>query len=180
MLMEKGDKQAGWQFKEDEGQTIPETSKSVKAVSWTASEYIEHDKSAGWYIRFMLVAVVSIGLIYLLTRDLMSVVLLTLLAVGFAIFAARKPDVLQYQLDNQGITIGKKHYPISLFRSFAVIEEGAFHSITLLPMKRFMPAISLYYDPDNEQAIIETFSNLLPQEDRKQDPLDKFMHHIRF
>jgi hypothetical protein len=67
-----------------------------------------------------------------------------------------------------------------LFRSFAVVEEGAFHTITLLPLKRFMPAISLYYAPDDEPAILKTFSALLPQESRSQDALDKFMHHIRF
>lgn len=188
MLMQEGDEQAGWQYTGAKtGQTKGETTtkavtkpSSVSAVTWTASEYVEHDKSAGWYIRFALVAVLGIGVIFFLTRDFMSVILLGVIAVAFGIFAARKPSVLQYKLESSGITIGSKFYPINLFRSFAVVEEGAFHTITLLPLKRFMPAISLYYAPDDEPAILKTFSALLPQESRSQDALDKFMHHIRF
>lgn len=185
MLMKEGDKQAGWKYTgAKEGSAAANqpagSAKPVGTVSWTASEYVAHDKSVGWYVRFGLVAVISIALIYLVTDDILSVVVLGILAVGFGYFAARKPDTLQYQIDSRGITIGQKFYPISLFRSFAVIEEGAFRSITLLPMKRFMPAISLYFAPDNEQSILEAFGNLLPQEVRKQDPLDKFMHRIRF
>lgn len=186
--MQEGDQQAGWKYtgaKQGKAKTgdqpKPMSNRAaVKQVSWTASEYIEHAKSVGWYLKFVVVAVLVIGGIYLLTGDLFSVVLLSVLAIAFGVFAARKPAVLQYKLDNNGITIGQKHYPMNLFRSFAVIQEGVFRSITLLPMKRFMPAISLYYSPDDEPAIIEAFSNLLPQESRQQDPLDKLMHRIRF
>ena len=188
MLMQEGDKQAGWKYtgaKQGETKLSADSkplasSASVEGLSWTASEYVEHEKSAGWYIRFALVSILVIGLIYLFTREIFSVVLLLVLAIAFGVFAARKPSVLQYKLDSRGITIGPKFYPINLFRSFAVVEEGAFHTITLLPMKRFMPAISLYYAPEDEPAILKTFSALLPQESRTQDPLDKFMHKIRF
>jgi len=181
MLMQEGDKAAGWQFT-GAGQGSPKPSKptSVKAVSWTASEYVEHDKSKLWFVWFALIAVGGIGLIFFITRDFISIIILGVLAVAFGFFAARKPNVLQYQLDNHGITIGQKVYPINLFRSFAIIEEGAFHSITLIPMKRFMPSISLYYAPDDEQAIMAAFGGLLPQETRQQDTIDKLMHRIRF
>lgn len=184
------DTQTGWKYTGTvkdvaAGQTALTTSEpvvpaNIEPVTWSASEYVEHDKSAGWYLRFALVSVVGIGVIYFLTGEWVSVVLLAVLAMVFGLFAARKPQVLQYSLDNQGITIGAKLYPISSFRSFAVVEEGAFRSIMLLPMKRFMPAISLYFAPDNEEVILETFSKLLPEEARQQDRLDKFMHRIRF
>jgi len=177
--MTKGEQQTGWKYtgaKKDTGANKT----SVQELSWTASEYIAHDKSTSWYIRFAAVSVIGIGLIYLLTRELISVFLLSVTAIAFGFFAARKPNELTYHLDTGGITIGSKFYPISLFRSFAVVEEGTFRSITLLPMKRFMPPISLYYSPDDETALLDTFGSILPQEERQQDALDKFMHRIRF
>lgn len=182
MLMQEGDQTAGWQFTGDKAgqEGSPPVISSIQPVSWTASEYVAHDKSTAWFMKFIAVAIVGIGLIFFLTRDITSVILLSLLVIAFGVFAARKPNVLQYTLDNRGITIGKKFYPINVFRSFAIIEEGAFRSITLLPLKRFMPAISLYYAPDDERVIMEAFGALLPQETRKQDAVDKFMHRIRF
>lgn len=154
--------------------------KAVSEISWTASEYIEHQKGAGWFIRFSAISFVAIGFIFFITRDYITIVILAVLAIVFGFFAARKPAVLAYRLDNRGVTIGQKFYPVNLFRSFAVIEEDAFRTITLLPMKRFMPSISLHYPPEEEKAILETFGNLLPRETRQQDPIDKFMHRIRF
>lgn len=182
MLMQEGEKAINWKYTGGDKAPAgsPSAAKAVGTVSWSASEYVEHDKSAGWYVRFALLVILVSGVIFVITRDVISVVLMLVLAVVFGIFAARKPDVLQYKLDGRGITIGQKMYPISLFRSFAIVEEGAFHSITLLPLKRFMPPISLHYAPEDEAAILDAFGNLLPQETRKQDAVDKFMHRIRF
>jgi hypothetical protein len=48
-------------------------------------------------------------------------------------------------------------------------------------MKRFMPYIPMYYAPDQEDAILDTLSQYLPFEaERRQDPIDRFMHKIRF
>ena len=179
--MQEGETPASWQFTGGTGgQGGPATPKPVKAVSWTASEYIAHEKSTGWFIRFILVVLVSVGLVFLITHDITSVILLAVFAVAFGIFAARKPNVLHYEINDRGITIGQKFYPVNVFRSFALIEEGAFRSIMLLPLKRFSPSISLYYAPEDEKAILDAFTGLLPQETRTQDPVDKLMRRIRF
>lgn len=184
--MQKGNQQFGWNY---QGQAIdnsgtatnvPAPKPSQGTVTWSASEFIEHEKSAGWYLVFVLVVVAILGVVFLLTRDFISISLLGVLAVTFGVFASRKPRVLNYKLDSKGITIGQKFYPISLFRSFAVLEEGPFRSVNLLPLKRFMPPISLYYAPDDEQDVLSTFASLLPQEVKEPDALDRFMHRIRF
>jgi len=177
--MKAGKSKTGWKFTGSDSAKAT-TPTGPTSISWTASEYIEHDKSVSWYVWFFLATAVIIGGIYLLTHEVISVILLSLLAIVFGVFAARKPQVLQYRLDDRGLTIGQKFYPMNLFRSFAVIEEGPFRSVTLLPMKRFMPAISLYFSPEDERAILDAFSSLLPQEIRQQDALDKLMHRIRF
>ena len=185
--------QPGWKFSTEQQvsneQFGPEISENEqpeanispdKAVSWEASEFIEHEKSAMWYIQFSLAALVVISLIYFLTRDIISVAALGFVAIIFMFVAGRKPRVLSYSIDSQGVHIGNKIYPFSMFKSFTVIEEEAINSITLLPLKRFMPSISLYYEPSEEQKIIDTLSLALPYEDRQQDVVDKFMRKIRF
>jgi len=179
--MQKGNNQSAWQYKPDDSpQSQDMHPEKFEPVSWTASEYISHDKSSGWFIRFGVVAIIAIGLMFVITRDITSVILLSILGIIFAVFAARKPQTLNYGIDNRGLQIGPKLYPMNLFRSFSVIQEGAIRSILLLPLKRFSPAISVYYAPDDEEKIINAFGSVLPHEERKQDPIDKLMLRIRF
>ncbi len=49
-----------------------------------------------------------------------------------------------------------------------------------MPLKRFMPPITLYYPPDQEDAVINALAAYLPHEDRTHDPVDRLMRKIRF
>lgn len=174
-----------WQFKgADTAQSNQETPQPKQplgeSISWTASEYVAHDKNSMWYMKFAGLSILVIGITFLITRDFISLLVLVVLAIGIAVFAARKPETLNYQIDNQGVHIGPKLYPISMFKSFAVVEEEAIKSIALLPMKRFMPAITMYFSPEDEKKIEDTLGAMLPQETRQQDPVDRLMHKIRF
>lgn len=171
--------EVNWQFKE--GSDANELAMpSFKPIEWTASEYVAHDKTPGWFLVYGLASFGLIAATFLLTREVISVILLAVFAIGVGIFAGRQPETLHYRIDSSGVHIGPKSYPIGMFKAFAVIDEGAIRSISLLPLKRFMPSISIYYAPDDERAIIEALGSLLPHEERQQDAIDRFMHRIRF
>ena len=155
-------------------QDVPE------AVSWTASEYIAHQKSGSWYFGLLAAGSVLAAIIFLLTRDVVTLVTIIVVTILFGVFASRKPRVLQYELNESGITIAEKHYVYEEFKSFSVHDEGGVRSLFLLPMKRFMPGLSLYYPPDQEDQILQTISLYLPHEDREPDPVDRLMKRVRF
>lgn len=148
-------------------------------IQWTASEFVAHHKSAAWYGRLAIGAILVAAVAFWLV-DLTSAIVILFAAVAFGVFAGREPRELRYQLDNHGIIIDKRAMPYSQFRGFSLIQEGAFRSITLLPLKRFAPAISIYYDPNDEEVITTTLSQHLPFEQRSQDPLDRLLWRIRF
>jgi hypothetical protein len=96
------------------------------------------------------------------------------------IYAARKPRVQQYTLTPQGLNVGPKNYTFENFKSFAVAEEGAIASIVFMPLKRFMPPLTIYVAPDMEEQVISYLSALLPFEQHKQDAVDSLLKRIRF
>jgi len=149
-------------------------------ITWTASEFVAHDKSFGWYVTLALVAVVVAVGVYLLTRDYVSAGVVIFAAIIFGVYGSHKPRQLPYRLNHQGITIDKKHYNFAEYRSFSVIQEEAFASITLMPLKRFAPPLSVYFAPEDEENIINLLSVVLPYEERKRDAVDALMHRIRF
>ena len=149
-------------------------------ISWTASEYIAHEKSPVWFIKFGVATAIFLIATFAITRSIFTVGVMIVFAIGFMILANRKPAVLNYQLSDGVIRVGQKTYALSDFKSFAIIEEGQIDSISLLPLKRFLPALDIYFAPDDEDAIAEFLSDYLPFEHRTQEMLDKFMHKIRF
>ena len=149
-------------------------------VSWTASEFVAHEKSAGWYGGLAAVAAVVAALVYLLTRDIISTAVVLICGGAFGVLGGKKPRQLQYHLDSSGVTIGSKHFDYEMFRSFSVVPEGAFSSIVFMPLKRFAPLTTIYYAPEDEGKIINILTDRLPFEERKDAMIDSLMKRVRF
>lgn len=188
----KTDSQTPWSFKsggdtphltDDFGNNSnvdPREDSEPKLISWSASELIAHEKSIGWYFLLAIGGIAAATIVYFLTHDKISTAVMVVVVIALGIVAAKKPRELAYSLDGNGLTIGDKFYGYDLFKSFAIVEEGAFSSITLMPLKRFMVARSLYYSPTDEKKIIYVLSDRLPLDDHKSDAVDTFMRRIRF
>ena len=150
-------------------------------ISWTASEYIAHHKPSSWFVMLGIAAVVVTALVYALTDgDLISTIAIPLIAFVFGMYAHRQPREQRYALSNNGVTIGERTYGFGELRSFAIIDEGPFSSIVFVPMKRFAPMLSIYYDPKDEELIAEFLAARLPMDQRGHDAIDRLMKKIRF
>lgn len=160
--------------------TIPEPMAIPAEISWTASEYVAHTKGVGWYL-VSSIALVGITIAaFLVTRDIITTTIIVVIALLVGVSSAQKPRVLPYHLSPQGLTISNKFYPYSQFKSFSIMDEGVFSSIMFLPMQRFMPSLSIYYDPEDEERIVAALSVYLPMEMRKHDLMDNLARRLRF
>jgi hypothetical protein len=153
---------------------------STDAVTWTASEYVAHHKSTGWFMSLTLIAAVIAALVFLLTRDFISTAVVIVGALAFAVYGARPPRQMQYQVDHSGLKVGNKHFTYANFRSFSVVPEGAFSSILFMPLKRFSMPLSIYFAPQDEEKIVAVLSGQLPLETHKPDWIERLMQQVRF
>lgn len=149
-------------------------------VSWQASEFIAHTKTPGWYLALAAGTLLLALLVFFLTRDNVSAGVVLVAGLILAIYANVKPRQLDYSLGAQGLQIGQKYYAYEDFRSFAIVPEGAFSSIVLMPLKRFSTLTTIYYPPEEEEKIVSVLSNYLPLDEHKHDAVDRFMRRIRF
>jgi hypothetical protein len=150
------------------------------AVDWSASEFIVHEKSPLWYLILAGATSAVAAAIYFLTRDAISVVAVVILAAVLGVAASRKPRIIEYRVDRGGITVGRQFHPYGHFKSFALIDEGAFTSVTVLPLKRFAMPLSIYFSPEDEPRIMDVLANHLPVEPGELDSIDRFMRNIHF
>jgi hypothetical protein len=187
---EQKDTQSNWEYKTEsasqdyEGANFSETTgvpmQKIPAVKWSASEYIAHEKSSSWYVLFAVGTIVTVALVFAITRDILASVVVLLACGAISVFAVRKPATNNYLIDEKGVKVQDKSYAYSEFRSFSVVEEGAINSLWLKPLKRFTPPVVMYYSPADEQKIIDVLANFLPNEERELDAIDRLSKKMRF
>ncbi len=157
-----------------------QVTKSEQGIRWTASEFLDHQKTAGWYIKAIL-AILGIAVVaYVLTADIFTPIAVIVLGGLLLVAAQRKPRVVEYELDASGLMVNGKHFPFENFSAFSVAEEGAIESIVLLPTKRWAATVSLYFPPEEGQSIFELLGSYVPFEEHKTDAIDRFLKRIRF
>jgi hypothetical protein len=161
-------------------QAVEDEDDPMPPVTWSAAEFIAHHKDIRWYLSVIGITIVLAAIVRLLTGDNISTVMLVIIGVFFCLTAARKPRTLNYSLNEDGILIGERFMPYSDFRSFSVIHDGQLANIELVPMKRFMPLVSIYCSAEAEDDAIDTLADFLPYEERTHSVVDRFARRIRF
>ena len=106
--------------------------------------------------------------------------MLILAVFTFGLIAKQKPRTLRYALLNKTIQIGQKEYIYDDFASFSLSQDGGLPSISLQPLKRFLPILTIYFDPQDGEKIFDIFASRLPNVQTAQDSVERFMKKIRF
>lgn len=149
-------------------------------LSWEASEYIHHSKSPLWFVGFIALMLVLLAVAYFLTHAWTFVILVVVMTVAMGVFATRPPRTLHYALTDTGIQIEKSEYHYNDFRAFGIINDGPLYSVMLIPTKRFMPAVNIYFAEDDGEKIVDILGARLPMEDLHLDVIDRWVRRLRF
>jgi hypothetical protein len=180
-----------WDYKSSSGAAVadvpirrPAGGKAAKpptrsSFNWTASEYIDHDRGSSWYLLLILATAALAAVVYLLTKEYFATGIIIIVGIVVALYARQKPKQVTYELSESGIRIGEKSFGYNTFKSFALIKDGGLNSVQLSPLKRFMPAISAYYDAADEEKITDILGTHLPYEDAKPDAIESLSRRLK-
>jgi hypothetical protein len=149
-------------------------------IAWEASEYIHHQNSFMWYLVCIGLGIVLTLLSFFLLRAWSFSFLILVITAAIVIYGRRPPRNMSYQLTTSTLHINESSYDLHDFRSFGVVQEEAFYSIVLIPTKRFMPAINLYFPAEAGEQIVDRLGSILPMEVFEPDFIDRFVKKIRF
>ena len=160
-----------------------ESGREALNISWTASESINHDRGALWYVVAVVVAIAAVGLNFWLQginfESISTAVLIAVIFVAIMTVSLRPARELHYKLTDQNLTIEDKSYPFDTFRAFGVHRDGAFWQLTLIPIKRFGMGISMYINEDQGEEIVDAIGARLPMEKTEADILDKIVNKLK-
>jgi hypothetical protein len=178
------DEQPNWAYTPEDGATTENRTagraKESRSINWTASEFVDIHRSTGWHALFLIGFLLLSIVVFIFTKDYISSVLIAAAGIIFIIASSRKPRQLAYEINEDGIKVGARFYVYGVFKSFDLIQEGGIKSISLMPLKRFMPEISIYFPPEQEEDIVEVISGHLPHDEHMEKSIDKLARKLRF
>ena len=151
---------------------------SEKQISWTAKEYINKEKKAGWYV-----GLIFVGLLFAALGVLMQwwtfIALIAVSVLALIVYSVRPARELKYRLDGTGLHEGTRKYAFTEYRSFGVLKEGDFFAIVLTPRKRFSGRVKVYFPESDGEKIVDAFGAHLPMEPVRLDFIDKLINFLR-
>lgn len=172
-----------WSFNPDQDvdPRAPQQAQVADPITWTGSEFIAVAKTPSWYLGLAGFIVLSCVVLYFISGgDLIPVISVSVIGILFAIIAGKQPRELQYNISDQGVSVGQRHYSFNEFKSFSLQHDGAIGYISFLPLHRLRPELTIYFAPDDEQRIFDTLAQLLPNEQRPETAIDKLVKRIHF
>ncbi|MET0980121.1 MAG: hypothetical protein ABWX90_02605 [Candidatus Saccharimonadales bacterium] len=152
---------------------------AVEPVRWQAQEYIQHDKSRGWFVLFAIAFIILMAIAIFLIKSVTFNILVPVMAVALFVYVNRPPRVLDYTLSRKGLYVNDHLYPFAEFRGFGVIHDGKEFSVLLLPVKRFKPGVSVYFPEEAGEAIVDMLGVRLPMQELHLDIVDRIIRKLR-
>ena len=150
----------------------------AESISWEASESIDHQRDGAWFIGFISVVVVLLG-VSIWQQQWTFTALIVIMAVALMVYIRRPTRVLRYSLSFNGLHIGEQFHSFDEFRSFGILEEGALFSVMLMPTKRFGQALTIYFTENEGEKIVDILGAYLPMEDLHLDAMDNLLRRLR-
>lgn len=148
-------------------------------IKWSAGSVMSH-RGGLWYAGFFVISLLLSAGVYLLFKDIMTCGVILFCALVIIIFGLKKPRKIDYLLTQNSIKINNKSYSLHDFKFFTVTKRENGGMVSLIPLKRFSPSITVNYGVDNEQLVIGALSSVMPLEQKEKDIFDNLMHFIGF
>ena len=148
-------------------------------ISWQAPEPAHEPHNAVWYLFFAVVVIGLMALSIFVFKSITFTILIPVMTVAVILLSFRPPQIIQYSIGPKGIYVGDKLYDFSEFRAFGVVQSPRGPYIIVLPVKRFSPGVTLYFDQFQGEAIVDMLGARLPIQEIKEDSMEKFIRLIR-
>lgn len=152
---------------------------AAQPIQWQAPEYIEHPRSTMWFVGFWVGVVLLMGAAFFVVRSWSFAILVPAMAAALMIYSHRPPRSLGYVLSHKGLYINDQLHPMQEFRSFGVQQEETLPALMLIPVKRFRPALTVYFPSELGESIVDLLGGHMPMQELKPDVFDRITRKLR-
>ena len=151
----------------------------IQPVNWQAQEYLQHDKTPGWYVAFAIVTCLFVTVAIFL-QAWTFVVLVPVMAVALLVYTHRPPHVINYTISDKGLYINDTLHPMGEFKAFSVMQSPNpdQNQLILVPVKRFRPGLTILFPSEVGEQLVDTLGAFLPDRPYQADAFDKIIQKL--
>lgn len=148
-------------------------------IRWQAYEYEEREKSSDWFWALGIIALAS-AVASIIFENLLFALLILIGAFTLALFAARKPRLVNFAIERRGIRIDSTLYPYSTLEAFWIShnDEEDEHTLIIRANRLFMPHIVVPINHELVEPIHETLSQVLDEEEMQEPISEKILDYF--
>jgi hypothetical protein len=123
--------------------TKPKTHDKI-ILSWIAPEYIQHQKSARWYVIAAVALLAFVAWAVLTNNWTMAAAFIVFAAVYQYLSAYHPPRDIKITVTEMGIGLGKRLFPYSHIQAFWIIYKHDYKTLNLRLSKHFFSDITIH------------------------------------
>ena len=158
----------------------PDPNTTVGIIKWELPEYTHKEKSNDWYWALAVVVVCG-SIASVIYGNYFFAALLIIGGVLMGFFAGKKPDWVEYELNERGFKMKNRIHPYENIKHFWVDEKGAEPMLLVYSDRPFMPVITAPIQPELGVVIREKFlQNEVEEKEIDEGPTSKIMDAIGY
>ena len=149
---------------------------------WETHEFLYQEKTNDWYWAVGIITV-SGAVIAVIFGNILFALFLLLGAFTLALFAAKKPEIVRFELNNTGIIINKTLYPYTTLHSFCVEDNSHIEvqsKVILRSRRMAMPLLVLPLEEYHPEEIRDFLFDHLPEDHHAEPISHKILEYLGF
>jgi hypothetical protein len=143
----------------------PETNlanNQTQFIAWQDYEFPVKTKSLKWFIKIIIATIVIGAVLYLLSRDYVTIVALFVGVLILVVYSFRKPKMTNFMIDKYRVVVGKHQFNFLDYRAYFMKEYENHNAVVLIPYKRFAPSVTIYIRADYVDKVVDFISQIIP------------------
>lgn len=139
-------------------------------LEWEFPEFQRHDRDRNWYLGFIIVLALLVGL-SLLARNYTFIFVIGLIGFIILVRLRRIPPMVHFAVREEGIEVSNRFYPWREVKTFWILYRPPEIKKLYLTLKGPRPPLDIGLEAQNPVKVREVFSeHLLEEVDREDEP----------
>ncbi|MFC1594833.1 hypothetical protein ACFL3E_00195 [Patescibacteria group bacterium] len=166
--------------KEEEEEEKKKTEEKPKTLEWKAPEYQTYKKSKDWFwLLFIAVAVLLV--IAFIAKNFLFGIFIFIAGFAIAIFAVKKPDMLNIVISTKGVEVSNTLYPYENLESFWIFyKPPELQELSIKSKKLFMSYIKIPLGDMDPEQVKEFIKDFVPEQEQTESLIDALARRLRF
>lgn len=149
------------------------------SLTWQAPEYNHYERSTDWFWAVGIITVCIAVLAFIYNNALFGI--LILLSAGILVFYTfREPGIVDYEINQRGIIIGRDLHPYLTIESFWIETRQGEPKIILKSKKNLLPYIIIPIHEESVDEVGSVLAEFLEEKELQEPAAQKIMEYLGF